>query len=316
MNFKSINDLTIDIYEKLDKIPKDIDLIVGVPRSGMLVASIIALYLNLPLSDINSLANNRIYSLGDTKKNKNWIEKIDDAKKILIVEDSIYTGNSIQKTRTLFFNTSINEKLIYYAAYVTNTSKSFVDIYCKIVEPPRMFEWNFFHHQHISKLCFDLDGVLCKDPSEDENDDGNKYIQFISNVEPLIVPTFTIGYIITSRLEKYRKETENWLQKNGIKYNNLIMMQFKTKKERVQSGSHGTFKGIEFKKIHSSFLFIESEPKQAREIANISGKAVFCTGNHKFYPESTLIQSRNTIKGKIGKYIPEKLKQKIKRSIS
>ena len=99
MNFKSINDLTIDIYKKLDGIPKNVDLVVGIPRSGMLVASLIALYLNLPLTDADSLANNHIYGFGDTKKNEKWIDKIEEARKILVVEDSVYTGNSILKTK-------------------------------------------------------------------------------------------------------------------------------------------------------------------------------------------------------------------------
>lgn len=312
MNFKSMNDLTIDIYKKLDRIPKNVDLVVGIPRSGMLVASLIALYLNLPLTDAESLANNHIYSFGDTKKNEKWIDKIEDARKILVVEDSVYTGNSIRKTKELFFGTPINSKLIYYAAYVTSESIQLVDIYCEIVEPPRMFEWNVLHHQHICNLCFDLDGVLCRDPYEQENDDGDKYVQFISNVEPLVIPTFTIGYIITSRLEKYRNETENWLHKNGIKFNKLVMMQFNTKEERIKSGSYGAFKGIEFKKIHSSTLFIESDPRQAKEIADISGKAVFCTGDHRFYDESVLTQSKNTIKRKINRHISPKIKQKLK----
>ena len=33
-----------------------------------------------------------------------------------------------------------------------------------------------------------------------------------------------IGHIFTSRFEKYRKETENWLKKHNISYDKLHML--------------------------------------------------------------------------------------------
>lgn len=314
MNFKTIQNMTCDIFNNLNQIPHDIDLIVGVPRSGMLAASIIALDLNLPLTDIDSFLEGKIYGAGDTKKNKHWISKPDEARKILIVEDSVYTGNSIKKIREKL-DGLFDNKIVYYAVYVISESKHLIDIYCEICETPRMFEWNCFHHQHINEVCFDIDGVLCRDPSNDENDDGEGYFHFISSVEPLVIPTFTIGYIITSRLEKYRTATEAWLEKNGIKYNEMIMMQFTSKEERIRSGSHGSFKGEAYKRLRGTSLFIESDPNQAQEIANISGKGVFCVGNHTFYDEGMYTQMKNGIKKKIGKLLPESLKNIVKKAL-
>lgn len=312
MNFKTIQNMTCDIFNNLNRVPHDIDLIVGVPRSGMLAASIIALYLNLPLIDMDSFLKGKIYDAGDTKKNERWISKPDEARKILIVEDSVYTGNSIKKTREKL-DGLFDSKTVYYAVYVIGESKHLVDIYCDICEPPRMFEWNCFHHQHINEVCFDIDGVLCRDPSNEENDDGKRYIHFISTVEPLVIPTFTIGYIITSRLEKYRSETEAWLEKNGIKYNEMIMMQFASKEERIRSGSHGSFKGEAYKRLKGTSLFIESDPDQAQEIANISGKGVFCVDNHTFYGEGKYTQVKNGMKNRIGKRLPKGVKKIIKK---
>lgn len=308
MKFKTIHDMTCDIFNNLKQIPHDIDLIVGVPRSGMLAASIIALDLNLPLTDLDSFLEGKIYVAGDTKTNEHWIASPDEARKILIVEDSVYTGNSIKKTRKKI-NEFYDSKIVYYAVYVKSESKRLVDIYCDVCEPPRMFEWNCFHHQDINKVCFDIDGVLCRDPTNEENDDGERYIHFISTVEPLVIPTFKIGYIITSRLEKYRTETEVWLEKNGIKYNELIMMQFASKEERIRSGSHGSFKGEAYKRLRGTSLFIESDPAQAQEIANISGKGVFCVGNHVFYDEGKYTQVKNRIKKRIGKFLPKSMKR-------
>ena len=50
MNFRTVSDLTKTIMKKIDIIPSDIDLIVGIPRSGLLVANYIALLLNKPIT--------------------------------------------------------------------------------------------------------------------------------------------------------------------------------------------------------------------------------------------------------------------------
>ena len=57
MNFRSVSDMDRVIREKLSLIPSDVELIVGVPRSGMLPATLLAVYLNLPLTDTMSIAS-------------------------------------------------------------------------------------------------------------------------------------------------------------------------------------------------------------------------------------------------------------------
>jgi len=56
MNYRNISDLNKIILKKLSIIPRDIDLIVGVPRSGMMPANLLALYLNKPYTDLHSLS--------------------------------------------------------------------------------------------------------------------------------------------------------------------------------------------------------------------------------------------------------------------
>jgi adenine/guanine phosphoribosyltransferase-like PRPP-binding protein len=54
MKYITIADLSETIRKNIWKIPRDIDFIIGVPRSGMIAASMIASYLNVPLIDVNS----------------------------------------------------------------------------------------------------------------------------------------------------------------------------------------------------------------------------------------------------------------------
>lgn len=313
MNFRTINDLNLVIYNNLHLIPSDIDLIVGIPRSGMLAASILALYLNFPLTDLYSLMKENIYQSGRTKVKKSWINTIQEAKKILIVEDSSSTGKSLEDAKALLEDFRFKHKVVYLTIFVTKKTVEYTDIYFEIVPVPRMFEWNYLHHKRVDRLCFDIDGVLCRDPLPEENDDGKKYVEFIRNAEAKVVPTCKIGYLITSRLEKYRKDTEYWLAKNNIKYDKLIMMPYASKEERLKYGNHGIYKGKKYKELGQTSLFVESEAKQAKEIASISGKAVFCIENHRLYDESSLTKKKELIKSKLKDICPRRIKEIVKK---
>jgi uncharacterized HAD superfamily protein len=143
---------------------------------------------------------------------------------------------------------------------------------------PRVFEWNLFHHSIISDACLDLDGVLCVDPTEEENDDGEKYRTFLLNAKPLFVPTLEIGHIVSARLEKYRGETEQWLRNNGIRYKKLHLLNLPSKEARIKAQAHHTHK-IDIYKKTGAMLFIESDYDQAKTIALGTGKPVICVEN-------------------------------------
>lgn len=295
MNFITVAELNFDIINNLYKIPKEIDIVVGIPRSGMLVATLIALYLNKPLVDIDAYIRQNVYMLGNTKNNKSNISSFKEIKKALIVEDSSNTGRSIKEAKDKIENNDKIQKY-YLAAYVTKESKNGVDIFFKEVNSPRVFEWNFMHHQYLINACIDIDGVLCLDPTKEENDDGERYLEFILNAKPKYIPTQKVGWIVTSRLEKYRPQTEEWLRKQGVEFNELIMLNGVTAEERQKLGSHGKFKGEVFKNLKRANWFIESDSNQAKEIACISGKDVFCVNNQHFYSASLKIQFIKRIK--------------------
>lgn len=319
MNFRTFEDLSIIISNNLYRIPTEVDLIVGVPKSGLMAASMISLYLNLPLIDLDGFLEDRIFSSGTTKVRKNWIKKISDARKILVVDDSIISGKTYKKTKEQLKKSKYNKKIITLSVIATEETKNIPDLYFDICEPPRVFEWNYMHHPILNSACVDIDGVLCQDPTEEENDDGEKYIKFIKTVKPRVIPTQKIGYLVTTRLEKYRKETEGWLKKNNIKYDNLIMLNLKSKEERIKLGNHGKYKGEEYSKISSALIFIESDKNQSAIIANISRKPVFCVENSKVYLPTEPIKQEPIKEKKLRKiyrkYIPLELRKKLKRII-
>jgi hypothetical protein len=90
----------------------------------------------------------------------------------------------------------------------------------------------------------------------------------------MVLPSVPVGWLVTSRLAKYRTLTEQWLAKHGVRYRELVMMDLPDKTAR-QKQSHGAFKASVYRSTGAD-LFIESDPLQSIEIANLTGQPVFC----------------------------------------
>ena len=249
MYFKSLSDLSKDIHEWIPDLPENIELIVGIPRSGMLVASIVSLKLNLPLAELDGFLQGHVLGKGRRMHeldNKTFLNK---QRKVLILDDSVSSGKAMTETKESLFKANLGHEIVYGAVYVTQKGKTFVDIYFEILQNPRRFEWNILSSPDIKNFCFDMDGVLCNDPLPYENDDGDKYKEFIGKAKPLYIPNNIIGNIVTSRLEKYRSETEDWLRANNIKYKKLNMLNIANKELRIKNNSSIDFKSEFYKKL-------------------------------------------------------------------
>jgi uncharacterized HAD superfamily protein/hypoxanthine phosphoribosyltransferase len=281
MNYRNITDLNNVILKRLHIIPRDFDLIVGVPRSGMLPANLLSLYLNRPYTDIHSFLNGHIYKAGA----RSQFFDISEFKKILVVDDSIASGSAMVEVKESLKNLESKFDLKYCAVYIIPGKEKMVDYFFEIVPLPRYFQWNILNHTTLEKACFDIDGVLCADPLPEQNDDGPKYIDFILNAPPLFIPGSKIGTVVTSRLEKYRKETETWLKANNIKYNDLVMLDLPDMAARQRANNHGDHKAKAYM-AKPYVLFVESEYHQAVEINRISKKPVLCTANFEMIFES------------------------------
>jgi len=290
MNYKSFENLSIDIREWLKDLPDDYDLIVGIPRSGILPATLIALYKNLPLTDVEGLIQKRVLYPGKRLVVNNVSLFKRDRLKILIVDDSISSGSQLETVKNKVHSLLSDDKYIFHygVVYTTRKSRHLVDFFYEVLKHPRCFEWNIFHSAVLKKSCVDIDGILCRDPTKNENDDGSKYVEFIKNVKPLIIPTVEIGWLVTCRLEKYREMTEEWLKKYGIKYDQLYMMDIQDKETRIALSNYAEYKAKIYKETRAEF-FLESSKEQAIKIARICNKDVYCYEDNKVYkPNSKL----------------------------
>lgn len=311
MNYKTISDLNKTILKYLYILPKDFDLIVGIPRSGMFPANLLALYLNRPVTDLGSFINGHIYKTGERGK---FID-IKKFKKILIVDDSISSGSAMLTCKKELAELEKSYEIKYAAIYGITETKDLVDYIFEIIPLPRYFQWNILNHMILEKACVDIDGVLCVDPAPEQNDDGEEYKKFILTATPLYIPGAKIGTIVTSRLEKYRTETEEWLRKNNVKYDKLVMLDLPNMEARMKANCHSSHKAKEYKNTKYT-LFIESSLNQAIEINSITQKPVLCTenfemifnnqslfyniktGNKLSFIRKTLLKIRKLIKGR------------------
>ncbi len=286
MNFRSIADLNGAVLSMLPKIPRDVDLVAGIPRSGLLVGSMVALQLNRPLTDLAGLIERRLLQSGARRAEDRVVDPFADAKHVLVVDDSVRSGSALREAQETIAAADLPWKFTYAVAYVTPESRELPDIFAEEVPLPRMFGWNVMHHAWLGKSCVDIDGVLCRDPLPEENDDGPRYEEFLRTAEPLFLPTVPVGWLATARLEKYRALTEDWLARHGVEYEHLAMLDLPDAATRRATGAHVPHK-VEAYLESRSMLFIESDPHQATAIAESSGRPVLCMATQELvYPRS------------------------------
>jgi uncharacterized HAD superfamily protein len=273
MNFCTVADMQRDIVLNRHRLPHDIDAVIGIPRSGMLAASMIALALNKPLGDLDGFIEGRMLSSGSTRRTADLERGIESFRHVLVVDDSSRTGAAMIEARGKLAAMAGQVRATCAVIYGVPDMADAVDLCLRVIHEPRVFEWNVMHHPVLAEACLDIDGVLCRDPRAAENDDGPAYAQFLLNTDPLHLPTRRIGALVTSRLEKYRPQTEAWLARHGVVYDRLVMLDLPDAEPRRRLDAHGRFKG-EYYRDCGAWLFIESENAQARQIAAISGKPV------------------------------------------
>ncbi len=268
MIFKSFKNLVDDIMDIIPLLPRDIGTVVGVPRSGLIPASIISTLLGTKLTILGEKSHGG-WRIDNLIKNR--------GDKILLVDDSSFTGNSIQQARNI-----LNKECTTLVIYVTSSNKSKVDIYSKITPPDRIFQWNFLAKSSTSTWCFDMDGVICTDPDHFD-DDGIGYEKAIVNAKPLYLPQTKIKAIVTNRIERWREVTVAWLKKYKVEYEELIMQPYNTAIERRQRSNPDVFKAENYLKFNNSSLFVESAEWQAKNISELTGKPILCTENFILY---------------------------------
>jgi uncharacterized HAD superfamily protein len=264
--------------------------VVSIPRSGNIPSTIISLYLNIPWHEIKSFGNTH----GNEFSIRHPGPVAREPGTYLIVDDSCDSGARITQAKKYLHERgfSPDNGFIFktLCVYARCSNVHLLDFHAELVEQPRVFEWNIYHHNFWSnRIGSDIDGVVCEDPPGfiDEIANENSYVDYLRTAPVKKIFSLPIAAFVTSRLEKYRKVTEDWLAEHGLRYAALHMSPHETALLRRSKGSHAADKA----KLYETSgwaLFIESSEVQAREIFRLTGRPVLCTDNNTMYSTTGL----------------------------
>lgn len=291
MKFVTLAELAGTIRKNVHKIPHDVDFVIGVPRSGVIAAGIIAEFLNAPLIDVDSFAKFGALPTGG-RRSRFHRRPVTERSRVLVVDDTIFHGWSLRETKNKLapFARKFGYEFVYLAVFLEGPNdgvdiwledlRRYTDGYTTFV----LYEWNIFHHvpKLMGECIYDIDGVLCLDPPDERS--GRPYLDYLPNAVPLFTPTVKVGELVTYRLEKYRELTEWWLRNQGVTYGALTMFPAKSYDERAGMGiSPAAFKADTYRLRPWAKLFVESDDRQAREIHAITRRPVYSVESNKMY---------------------------------
>ena len=245
-------DLVEGALQLAQRVPPDVSRVVGIPRSGMLPASVIATALHLPLYTVR---DGRIEPVGGGSRMVGFSQR---PGRSLIVDDTVHGGHTLERLKQQGLDVSGS---LVAAVYVRPGAECLVDLLHEHLPTPHLLEWNLFNSAYMQHVASDLDGILCHNPPDSDI--------------PLYLPRHvSVAAIITARPESERATTESWLARWGVKYARLIMWPGKAEDRSVESVADWKAQkcltsGAEF--------YIESEPPLADAIRR-TGIRVLCPG--------------------------------------
>ncbi|WP_227368590.1 phosphoribosyltransferase [Halomonas sp. M20] len=276
MNFKSYAELSSDIFSNIEKVQSQgYELIVGIPRSGMIPAYMLSLLLNIDCTTLHDFIKNHSLTKGSTRNTRRKINSAWDARKVLIVDDSVNTGKSMLKVLDQI-PADCPCEITTLAVYGNAIGIPKVDVCLTYLSSPRVFQWNMWHCVALERTCVALDGVILNSHEIECVEEANN-ATFMEITKPIILPTYKIHSLITLQPERSRNMVEHWLSYHKVDYDNLIMANVDANDAIQSSQAYCGLKADFYKQNTNLNFFVESDVKHAEYIAKASGKPVFCT---------------------------------------
>ena len=248
-------------------LPHDCSGIVGVPRSGMIPASVIAAHLHLPLYSFHNGGVVKV-SVGASRGNV----ARGGTGRLAVVDDTTFSGVQMQKTKLLMRDLDA----VYAVVYVNPLrpkSVNVVDLYAKSLPAPHVLEWNWANNGPLTGkwadvpgygagIAIDLDGIVV----HDEFSGGR-------TGSPYMVPRmYPVPLIVTGRSEAHKRPTEAFLRNLRVQWSQLEMRPRDVELTPETAAKH---KAKHFGESKCG-IFMESCPEQARMIHEITKKPVIC----------------------------------------
>jgi uncharacterized HAD superfamily protein len=279
--FVTTRRLVADTYNLLADLPAEISAVVGIARSGLLPAGIIAMERHRPL--FAATLEGHVHPVGYGGRMIGQRASLAQTRLVLLVDDTASTGTALDLVRPWVQTAFPGAAIITAAIYCTPQSLSRVDWPGVVYPRPHYLEWNLVNSGVIHEAGLDFDGILCEDCPPKADDDGDAYCRFLETARPKYIPRREpIAAIVTARLEKYRQPTLRWLERWGIECRQLVMGPWKTMAARQKPGAIARWKAGQFARLPLE-LFVESDPGQAAEICRLAKKPVLCPAAERVF---------------------------------
>lgn len=275
VHWRSYEDLHRDIQRWIPHLPP-IRAVAGVPRSGVVAATILAAEMHIPIVPIECLLHD-VAPYRPTKSRP----LVDRGGPILVLDDAVWTGQTLQEIRPKLSHRS---DIIYGAVYSNGDIPAVVDVAgYSFASIQQLFAWNLFCDGNLNHIATDMDGVLCEDwHGPEEGEHAERYKQHIDSGKPLFLPRVPSGVpwrlraVVTSRLHQHDQATRFWLDRHGVPYKELVMAPYANCEERIRKKGFAERKAEIYRYLSKRGVrwFVESDPSQADTIARITGLPV------------------------------------------
>lgn len=292
MIFISPTRLLTDIRTNLWKLRQyDFTGIIGIPRSGMIPATILSEELHIGMCSVNEFIDNN----GDDKVfDRHGVRPINhkSTNTYLVLDDTCCHGTMGEKVFELKkkFPNKIFVSAVVHIDGPCDIYKPDICLVNLLKDPDFWKEpkyitlhyYNILNNQLSSNMLYDLDGLMCVDPPDDINTEA--YENYLRDPKPLYIPITTEDKpidICTYRLAKYEKDTRSFLKHYNINVGKLIMFQAGTREVRNLTSS--SYYKAQHYKDNKYMLFIESNDNEAQQICMYSHKPVYCYTTGRMY---------------------------------
>jgi hypoxanthine phosphoribosyltransferase len=257
-----------------------IDVVCGIPRGGNLPANIISTRLAMPCTTPDLLLrgecwwtssifadNNRHYYSNDFTVKSDFSNA-----HILLVDDTSFNKiGTLERVKQTILAKFPNATIYKSSVYSMWNTKDSLDFYCKVISRNHWFEKDFLIRKIAAKIAVDMDGFLCRDVTFNEVQDDVLYAKFLRDATGYMIPYYQIDYIVTARLEKHRRETEEWLSNHKVHYGMLFMRQ-----DGPRIGLDDAKYKADWLKRGLADFYIESNYVQAKRIYQLSNVQTMC----------------------------------------
>lgn len=259
--FVSVECLVADTLSLAPELPAP-GRIVGIARSGLIPASVLSTTLGGELWSIDQHSL-ELQSLGTGTRMRGT--PVDGP--TVLVDDSTWSGNAMSRCRQAV-ERAFGSPPICLAIYGPPHAR-LAGVRIRRRMRNHWFAWNLPNAPFVGDIGFDLDGVLCRDFTAAEDDDGPQYVEAMRAMQPSWVRPRKPISIVTARLERYRAETESWLAWQRIPIRRLLMGPWASKAER-EASDVWRWKADQCAELGVS-LFVESSSIGAARIRDLAG---------------------------------------------